>query len=204
MVAAGTLTGPLAALDSEDTLKATLAGKTLELVLGDITEQATDAIANAANSRLAGGGGVDGAIHRMAGPTLAHECARIGACPTGSAVATGAGDLQARYVFHAVGPIWRGGAHGEPDQLAGAYRRCLELADEKSCRSLAFPSISTGVYGYPLAQAAPVALAQALAHLPVSAELERVVFVLFDGQTLAAFEAALREAARKDSTIHLD
>ncbi|MBI3890941.1 MAG: O-acetyl-ADP-ribose deacetylase [Candidatus Wallbacteria bacterium] len=186
-------------------MKAKISGKTLELILGDITEQATDAIANAANSRLAGGGGVDGAIHRAAGPTLANECARIGGCPTGSAVATGAGNLKARYVFHAVGPIWRGGGQDEAKLLAGAYRKCLELAEEKSCKSIAFPSISTGVYAYPLEQAASVALGEVAEQLARSAgKLHRAVFVLFDGATLAAYETALRELARKRKDLQLD
>lgn len=184
-------------------MKVTISGKSLELVLGDITDQATDAIANAANSHLAGGGGVDGAIHRAAGPSVMKDCARLGGCPTGSAVATGAGHLKARFIFHAVGPIWRGGAQKEADLLAGAYRRCLELAEENHCRSLAFPSISTGIYGYPVDQAARVALATVLSHLPRAVELDRVVFVLFDGVTLAAYETALRElaAARKEIQV---
>jgi O-acetyl-ADP-ribose deacetylase (regulator of RNase III) len=185
-------------------VKAKIAGKTLELVLGDITEQATDAIANAANSRLAGGGGVDGAIHRAAGPTLMIECARIGNCPTGSAVATGAGNLKARYVFHAVGPVWHGGGRDEAKLLAGAYRRCLELADEKGCRTLAFPSISTGVYGYPLDRAAPVALGEVASYFVSGGKLDRAVFVLFDGATLAAYETALREMARSRKDLQLE
>ena len=133
---------------------------TLELVRGDITVQDVDAIVNAANSALAGGGGVDGAIHRGGGPTIMRETREKypDGCPTGFAVASGAGDLKAKYVFHAVGPRWKDGRHNEPELLQSAYRRCMELAAEHDCRSIAFPSISTGVYGFPIEQAAPVAL----------------------------------------------
>jgi O-acetyl-ADP-ribose deacetylase (regulator of RNase III) len=166
----------------------------------DITTLDVDAIVNAANVTLLGGGGVDGAIHRAAGPTVMMECARVGGCSTGSAVATGAGNLKARHVFHAVGPIWRGGQQGEEGLLASAYRRCLQLAEEKRCHSLAFPSISTGIYGYPVEKAAPVALREVVEHFGRAVELDRVVFVLFDGATLAAYETALRTlaAARQD------
>src|ERR1700730_18089648 len=133
----------------------------LELVQGDITAQEVDAIVNAANSALAGGGGVDGAIHRAAGPILMQQTRERfpDGCPTGEAVATDAGHLPARFVFHAVGPVWRGGSANEPDLLASAYRRCLELAVEHECASLAFPAISTGIYGYPKDLAAGVSLA---------------------------------------------
>src|SRR3954454_10376696 len=125
------------------------AGRKILLREGDITRIGVDAMANAANSALAGGGGVDGAIHRAGGPEIMRELARFGGCPTGSAVATGAGNLPAKYVFHAVGPGDRDGNHGEPELLAGCYRRCLELADERGVRTLSVPAISTGVYGYP-------------------------------------------------------
>src|SRR5216110_2500738 len=129
-------------------------GRKVILREGDITLMADDAIVNAANSALAGGGGVDGAIHRAGGPEIMRELdairARIGHCPTGSAVATGAGRLPAKYVFHAVGPVYRDGRHGEPDLLAACYRKCLELAEERQVRAISFPAISTGVYGYPL------------------------------------------------------
>jgi O-acetyl-ADP-ribose deacetylase (regulator of RNase III) len=161
----------------------------LELVQGDITRQAVDAIVNAANSELAGGGGVDGAIHRAAGPVLMDETRRLypEGCPTGSAVATSAGNLPARFVFHAVGPVWRGGQSGEPEALASAYRRCLELAVLHDCHSLAFPAISTGVYGYPKDLAAETSLSVVHEFLTAQNRPELVRFVLFDGGTYGAF-----------------
>ena len=173
-------------------------GKTLKLSTGDITRVAADAIVNAANSALAGGGGVDGAIHRAGGPSLMAELdqirTRIGRCPTGSAVSTGAGALPARYVFHAVGPVYRDGRHGEPELLASCYRKCFDLAEEQGARSIAFPAISTGVYGYPLPEAAAIAVGE------VSRQLERAecavqeaVFVLFDRRSFDAFALALAD-----------
>ena len=162
----------------------------LELVQGDITEQAVDAIVNAANAGLAGGGGVDGAIHRRGGPAIMDECARLGGCPTGDAKPTTAGDLPARFVVHAVGPRWRGGGQGEPDLLASAHRRAVEVADALACRSIAFPAISTGIDGYPVARAAPVALAAAWAAAQRSAGVDLLRFVLFSAEDLAAFTAA--------------
>ena len=134
--------------------------KSLELVRGDITEQQVDVIVNAANSRLAGGGGVDGAIHRRGGPAIMEETNRRypDGCPTGSSVISGAGSLPARFVAHAVGPVWHGGGHGEAKNLATAYRCCLELAAENACQSIAFPAISCGAYGYPLQAAAAIAI----------------------------------------------
>ena len=140
-----------------------------ELVEGDITRQSVDAIVNAANSRLAGGGGVDGAIHRAAVTELIEACRKIGGCPTGSAVLTPGFRLPARYVIHAVGPVWHGGTHGEADLLRSAYRTCLEIAAREKLTSIAFPSLSTGAYGYPMEEAAGIALAVAREHLTAGA-----------------------------------
>ncbi len=167
-------------------------GREIVLMEGDITTVEADVIGNAANSGLRGGGGVDGAIHRAAGPALMEECRRIGGCPTGSAVLTGAGRLKARYVAHAVGPIWRGGNSGEPEALRSAYTKCLELAEEKGCASIALPSISTGVYGYPVEEAARIALETALSFLANRARsLSKVAFVLFTPRTREIFEKTL-------------
>jgi O-acetyl-ADP-ribose deacetylase (regulator of RNase III) len=165
--------------------------RTLVLEFGDITRFAAEAIGNAANAQLAGGGGVDGAIHRAGGPAIMAEGRAIGACPTGSAVVTTAGNLPAKYVIHAVGPIWRGGRAGEPELLASAYRSILALAAERGVRTLALPSISTGVYGYPLALAAPIALEAVIEGLREETSLERVTFILFNAATLRAYEEAL-------------
>jgi O-acetyl-ADP-ribose deacetylase len=165
----------------------------LELVQGDITHVAVDAIVNAANSGLRGGGGVDGAIHRAGGPAIMEECRRLGGCPAGDAKATGAGNLPARYVVHAVGPVWSGGEAGEPELLASAHRRSIEVADGLGCVSVAFPAISTGVYGYPVDRAARVALPAALAAADASEHVRRVVFVLFSDADLAAFGDAASE-----------
>ncbi|MCD0164215.1 macro domain-containing protein [Deinococcus sp. 12RED42] len=165
----------------------------LELTQGDIAAQDTDAVVTAANRELAGGGGVDGVIHRAAGPELLRAIRAIGGTPTGTAVITPAFGLSAlgvRYVIHAVGPIWRGGGQGEAELLAGAYRSSLELAAAHGCRSVAFPAISTGVYGYPLDRAAGVALATAQAFLTDRPDLH-VRFVLFDGGSLNVFRRAL-------------
>jgi O-acetyl-ADP-ribose deacetylase (regulator of RNase III) len=149
----------------------------LEVVQGDITLQDVDAIVNAANSSLLGGGGVDGAIHRAAGPGLLEECRRLGGCPTGEARITGGHRLRARWVIHTVGPVWRGGRSGEEELLAGCYRSCIELAAAHSIRSIAFPSISTGAYGFPMDRAAPLAIGAVRAALAENAGLELVRFV---------------------------
>ena len=167
----------------------------LELVHGDITRQSVDAIANAANAALRGGGGVDGAIHRAAGPGMLAELRRDhpGGTPTGTAVASGGHDLPARWVLHAVGPIWRGGEHGEEGLLADAYRSCLQLAEELPARSVAFPAISMGIYGYPPPYGARVAVGTVADHLRGETGIELVRFVLFSEETFDLFADALRE-----------
>lgn len=173
-------------------------GQTLELHQGDITVETVDAIVNAANSSLAGGGGVDGAIHRRGGPAImADTDARYPeGCPTGSAVISAAGNLTAKHVMHAVGPVWRGGSKGEPELLAGAYRRSLELAVEQGCQSVAFPAISTGVYGYPMDLAAQTALSTAIDFLRERGRPRLVRFVLFGPDAYGAFAAALERLTR--------
>jgi O-acetyl-ADP-ribose deacetylase (regulator of RNase III) len=163
----------------------------IDLVLGDITEQQVDAIVNAANPSLLGGGGVDGAIHRAGGPSILEECRRLGGCDPGDVKATSGGALPARHVLHAVGPIWRGGADGESELLASCHRRAIELADDLGCRSVAFPAISTGAYGYPVELAAPVAVATTRAALSAHPSVELALFVFRDGATLAPYRAAL-------------
>lgn len=158
---------------------------------GDITtDAAADAIVNAANSSLLGGGGVDGAIHRAAGPELLHECRLVGGCATGDAVITGAGELPARHVIHTVGPVWRGGDGGEPEQLASCHRRAIALAAAHGCARVAFPAISCGIYGYPLDLAAPLAIATTAAALAEYPQVEEVRFWLFGDAAFAAFERA--------------
>jgi O-acetyl-ADP-ribose deacetylase (regulator of RNase III) len=171
--------------------------RVLAATIGDITRVATDAIVNAANEWLAGGGGVDGAIHRAGGPAIMADLeARYGRarrCPTGSAVLSIAGDLPARWVIHAVGPIWRGGGSNEAERLASAYRTALLLADEAGARTIAFPAISAGIYGYPLEEAAGVGVGAVAGALVEAASLRRATFVLFSERAFAAFDAALRE-----------
>jgi O-acetyl-ADP-ribose deacetylase (regulator of RNase III) len=162
----------------------------LEFIRGDITRLAADAIVNAANAHLAGGGGVDGAIHDAGGPSIMKECRKIGGCPTGSAVATAAGNLPAKWVFHAVGPRY-GGREEDVEQLASCHLRCLDLAVEKGCRSVAFPAISTGAYGYPVAEASRIAVGAVRGWLLRNpGKLDRVIFVLFDAATREAYESA--------------
>lgn len=172
-----------------------ISGKTLQLKQGDVTLEEVDAVVNAANRRLAGGGGVDGAIHRRGGPSIMAETDSKypSGCPTGSAVITSAGNLKARYVIHAVGPIWNGGKAGEAELLGSAYHKCLELAAENDCQSVAFPSLSTGVYCYPIDHASRVALKTAIEFLKSHDQPKLVRFVLFDEGAYGAFAAALEE-----------
>jgi O-acetyl-ADP-ribose deacetylase (regulator of RNase III) len=179
-------------------MRVEIQGQTLELHQGDITEQAVDAIVNAANSRLAGGGGVDGAIHRRGGPEIMRDTDRRypEGCPTGSAVISTAGGLPAKYVIHAVGPVWSGGGRGEADLLAGAYRRSLELAVAHDCQSIALPALSTGVYHFPMDQAARIALRTAMDFLSEKRGPALVRFVLFDAGAYGAFAAALEQLGK--------
>lgn len=165
----------------------------LRLRQGDITSYQVDAIVNAANSALRGGGGVDGAIHKAGGPTIMAECRQIGQCPTGSACVTGAGKLPAQYVIHAVGPIWAGGSRNEAELLASAYQSSLEAAEARQVRTLAFPSISTGAYGYPLEPAAKIAMQTIVRHLKGDSGLREVYMVLFRPTDLDVYEQALTE-----------
>ncbi len=172
-------------------------GKKLRLVVGDITRVPVDAMANAANSALAGGGGVDGAIHRAGGPEIMRELdqirSEIGRCPTGSAVVTSAGRLPAKFVFHAVGPIYRGGTQGEAELLASCYETCLRLAEERGCASISFPSISTGVYGYPIHEAAKIAVDVVSRHLArPDTKLREVILVLFAQGAYEVYAALLQ------------
>ena len=163
----------------------------LELVLGDITKQRVDAIVNAANTSLLGGGGVDGAIHRAAGPKLLVECRKIGGCPTGEARITRAYDLPAKFVIHTVGPIWQGGTRDEHALLRNCYSNSLKLAAQYGARSIAFPSISTGAYGFPIEAAAQIALHAVREGITVPTALERVVFVCFSKSDYAIYEHTL-------------
>lgn len=165
----------------------------IQIVQGDITRSDADAIANAANTSLLGGGGVDGAIHRAAGPQLLAECRTLNGCETGKAKITKGYNLKAKYVLHTPGPVWHGGTRGEAEKLAGCYRSCLELASQYGCKTVDFPSISTGVYGYPVDKAARVAIDAIAAYLDAHPEIERVRMVCFDAHTKAAYEAALAE-----------
>jgi O-acetyl-ADP-ribose deacetylase (regulator of RNase III) len=172
----------------------------LGLIQGDITRQETDAIVNAANSSLMGGGGVDGAIHRAGGPAILNECrkiiSRIERLATGKAVITTGGNLKAKYVIHTVGPVWHGGNRGEAELLASAYRESLKLAAERKLKSIVFPSVSTGAYGYPVVEAARVALDTVIAFLRVeSTSLQEVFFVLYDSNTYQTYRARLDELA---------
>ena len=175
----------------------------LSVVQGDITKQATDAIVNAANSSLMGGGGVDGAIHRAGGPAILEECKQIvsrrGRLPTGKAVITTGGNLKARFVIHTVGPVWHGGIQGEPELLSSAYRESLQVAADNNLSSISFPSISTGAYGYPVAEAAKVALKSVVNFLKYNVtSIKEVVFVLFDATTFQTHASVLNEMVKEE------
>ena len=170
----------------------TINGVTLELIQGNIVEAQVDAIVNAANSGLRGGGGVDGAIYRAGGPSIMEECRKIGGCPTGSAVSTTAGRLPAKYIFHAVGPIYSGSRDDER-LLTSAYQSCLNLAEQHQVKSIAFPSLSTGIYGYPLELAAPIALRTIIEHIRKPTSLQQVMMVLFGESAYKVHEQALNE-----------
>ncbi len=165
----------------------------LELVEGDITAQETDAIVNAANSRLLGGGGVDGAIHRAGGTKILEECKKLGGCPTGDARITTGGNLKAKYVIHTVGPIYTGGTNGEQSLLENAYQNSLQLASQYKLKSVAFPSISTGAYGYPISEAAMIALHAVINCLKTHPDIELVRFVLFGHKAYQVYEDVLRK-----------
>lgn len=169
-------------------------GTTISLVKGDITLEETDAIVNAANTALAGGSGVDGAIHRAGGPGIMEECRKIGSCPTGSAVITTGGSLKARHVIHTVGPIYRDGSHGEPDLLRSAYLSSLNLALENGLKSVSFPSISTGAYGYPIEEASKIAVSAVIEFIRQNKGLDLVRFVLFSDNDLTTYSRALEKA----------
>lgn len=174
----------------------------IDLIQGDITKLKVDAIVNAANSSLLGGGGVDGAIHRAAGPKLLEACRKLGGCPTGQAKATPGFDLPAKYVFHAVGPIWRDGSHGEDELLASCYRECMRLAKEFNIQTIAFPAISCGAYGFPVERAAPIAISTIAEALKENPKIEKVYLVCFDRSTYQAYQEALAnfQNANTDAT----
>ena len=168
----------------------------IEIVEGDITKQQVDAIVNAANTTLLGGGGVDGAIHRAAGPRLLKECEALGGCPTGEAKITKGYSLPAKWVIHAVGPVWRDGKHGEDELLANCYRNSLALAEQHDVRTIAFPAISTGVYRFPLERATRIAVGETRNFLSQSKVVEKVIFVCFGKDALQCYQAAATEGAR--------
>ena len=178
-------------------VKATINRSELTILTGDITLQSTDAIVNAANSSLMGGGGVDGAIHRAGGPAILEECKQIvtrqGRLPTGKAVITIACNMKAKYVIHTVGPVWHGGKSGEAELLESAYRESLKLAAENHLSSISFPSISTGAYGYPVAEAARIALETVISFLNEVTSIKKVIFIVFNSQTFEAYSSALKE-----------
>jgi O-acetyl-ADP-ribose deacetylase (regulator of RNase III) len=172
--------------------------KRIQIKQGDITREAVDAIVNAANKSLLGGGGVDGAIHRAAGPELLDECRKLGGCQTGAAKITQGYRLPARHVIHAVGPVYHGGKSGEPELLAGCYRTAMKLAAENNLKTIAFPAISCGVYGYPLNEAATIALRTVRDALLQYPQIERTIFVLFDTASYQAYDQALAKLLKDE------
>lgn len=170
----------------------------IEIVLGDITKQAVDAIVNAANTSLLGGGGVDGAIHRAAGPKLLEECRNLNGCPTGEAKITKGYKLPTKWVIHTVGPVWSGGGNSEPELLANCYRNSLELARKHGVKTIAFPSISTGVYRFPIEKACRIALSTTTQFLEKNDSLQKVVFVCFSAGDFQEYECALQEIEASD------
>ena len=185
------------------------ANKTIEIHgPGDITQETTDAIVNAANSSLLGGGGVDGAIHRAGGPAILAECrqivSKIGRLAAGNAVITTGGNLPAKYVIHTVGPIYHSGNHRETETLASCHRESIRLADEHQLQSLAFPAISTGAYGYPVAEAAPIAISAAIEALALARHVSSCRFVLFDVSTVRAYERAAEQLSKTNSSIRIE
>lgn len=174
-------------------VKANINKSILELIEGNITDQETDAVVNAANSSLLGGGGVDGAIHRAGGQKILEECKKLGGCPTGEARITTGGNLKARYVIHTVGPVYSGGKQYESELLANAYKNSLNLASKYKLKSVSFPSISTGAYGYPINEASMIALKTVVDYFKTNADIELVRFVLFGLKAYQVYEESLRE-----------
>jgi O-acetyl-ADP-ribose deacetylase (regulator of RNase III) len=170
--------------------------KKIEILRADITKLAVDAIVNAANSSLLGGGGVDGAIHRAAGPELLAACRLLGGCPTGEARITAGYRLPARYIIHTVGPVWRGGCHGEPELLSRCYRNCFALARQHELKTIAFPAISCGIYGYPIEAAVKIAVYESQAELDANPKLANIIFACFDEDVFAAYRTELQQLQR--------
>ena len=182
-------------------MKVAIVNAILELVEGDITRQKVDAIVNAANTSLLGGGGVDGAIHRAGGPAILEECKKIGGCPTGEAVITTGGNLPASWVIHTVGPVWRDGSHREDDLLQSAYKNSLKQDELNQLTSIAFPSISTGAYRFPIDKAARIALSTCIEHLKGKTSLTVVRFVLFGSAAMEVYQKSLLNVSREDPEI---
>jgi len=182
-------------------MKVKIKNSTLELVEGDITKQKVDAIVNAANTSLRGGGGVDGAIHRAGGPAILEECKKIGGCPTGEAVITSGGNLPATHVIHTVGPVWHDGSHREPELLRNAYKNSLLQAEKYNLTSIAFPSISTGAYRFPIDKGSRIALSTTIEHLKARTTIKVVRFVLFGTAAFDAYKNSLQQLLTEDKDI---